>query len=219
MVYRDRSDAGCALAAALARYRDRDDVLVLALPRGGVPVGFEVAMALGCPLDVFVVRKLGVPDHPEWAFGAIGSGGARVLNQDVVRSAGITADEIERVTLAEQGELERRERLYRAATDTVNPRDRAVILVDDGLATGATMRAAIVGVRQRHPSAVVVAVPVGSPRAVADVAREADEVICPAQPWDFQAVGLHYANFEATGDDEARALLDEARRRFASIVV
>jgi predicted phosphoribosyltransferase len=206
----DRYDAGRALAARLAKYAGRDDVIVLALPRGGVPVAYEVAKALGAPMDVFLVRKLGTPGHRELAMGAIASGGIRVLNDDVVRWYGIPASVIERVVQEEQQELERRERAYRDGRPAPDLEDRIVILVDDGLATGSTMRAAAEAVRQRKPSRVVVAVPVGARETCAELAGVADEVICARMPEPFSAVGQWYLNFTQTEDDEVRELLRQS---------
>ena len=176
MLFQDRADAGRALAETLGAYADRPDVLVLALPRGGVPVGFEVARALKAPLDVFVVRKLGVPGHEELAMGAIATGGVRVLNEDVVRALGISDEVIDRVAEAEEQELERREWLYRGERPPAEVAGRTVILIDDGLATGASMRVAIAALAQRHPARMVVAVPVASPGICDEFRHEVDEV-------------------------------------------
>jgi putative phosphoribosyl transferase len=213
MLFQDRHEAGRHLAAKLLHYAGRDDVVVLALPRGGVPVGFEVARALGAPLDVFLVRKLGVPGQPELAMGAIASGGVRVLNERVMSVLGITAEELDRVTAAELEELERREREYRDGRPPVDVTGRVAILVDDGLATGASMRAAVEALRRRNPGRSVVAVPVGAPETCADLGREADEVICSQEPPEFYAVGLWYENFAQTTDDEVRQLLARAAGR------
>jgi predicted phosphoribosyltransferase len=210
MLFRDRVDAGRKLAAQLPSYRNQPDVIVLALPRGGVPVGYEVARALGAPLDVFLVRKLGVPGHEELAMGAIASGGVRVMNDQVMRILPISRDMVERVAAEEQQELARRERLYRDGRPPADVRGRTVVLVDDGLATGSTMRAAVTALRQLGPKKIVVAVPVGSPDACAEFADEADDAICAAKPEPFYAVGYWYANFDPTSDDEVRALLAEA---------
>jgi len=209
--YADRRAAGRELALALQSYARRDDAIVLALPRGGVPVGFEVARALDVPLDVFVVRKLGAPGHPELAMGAIASGGVRVLNDQVVAWYRPSASELQRVTEIERQELERRERAYRGDRQPLPLTDRIVILVDDGLATGASMRAAVQAARSLGPSRVVVAVPVGAPdscRAIADVA---DDIVCVSQPESFDAVGLWYDDFSQTTDEEVRALLAESQ--------
>jgi predicted phosphoribosyltransferase len=205
--YEDRRDAGVALAAQLYMYDRREDLVVLALPRGGVPVAFEVARSLAAPLDVFVVRKLGVPDHPELAMGAIASGGVRVLSDDIVELYRISPNTIEAVTRAERVELERRERVYRNGRPAVSIRGNVAILVDDGLATGSSMHAAVVAVRRLHPAGVVVAVPVGSRQACAALREVADQVICPFTPEPFAAVGLWYHDFSETSDDEVRRVL------------
>jgi predicted phosphoribosyltransferase len=204
--YADRREAGVALADGLRQFAGPDAV-VLALPRGGVPVGYEIARALGAPLDVFVVRKLGLPGHPELAMGAIASGDVRVLNQDVLGSYPVPRAAIEAVTRAERQELERRERAYREGRPLVPIEGRAVILVDDGLATGSTMRAAVLAVRRLHPSRVVVAVPVGAWQTCQELREIADDVICPFTPEPFRAVGLWYADFSQTTDAEVRQLL------------
>jgi predicted phosphoribosyltransferase len=210
--FEDRRSAGRALAALLPHYAGRHDVLVLALPRGGVPVAFEVARALGAPLDLFLVRKLGTPGHRELAMGAIASGGVRVLNDEVVQWYGITPDDIEAVARDEQRELERREVAYREGRDPVPVEGRTVILIDDGLATGSTMRAAVQAVRLRQPARVVVAVPVGAPQTCAELSAIADEVVCPRRPEPFAAVGQWYVDFEQTTDAEVRDLLREHAR-------
>ena len=207
MIFRNRSEAGRHLAAKLRTYEDRADVIVLALPRGGVPVGFEVAQALGAPLDVFLVRKLGVPGHEELAMGAIATGGIRVLNEDVLRRLPIPERVIDAVAADEQRELERRERLYRDGRPAPHVHGKTVILVDDGLATGSTMRAAVAALRQLGPERIVVAVPVGAPETCAEFQDEADEAVCAITPDPFYAVGYWYADFEPTSDDEVRSLL------------
>jgi len=204
----NRREAGAVLARALARYGGRSDVVVLALPRGGVPVGYEVARALGAPLDVFVVRKLGVPGHRELAMGAIASGGARVLNREVIAWYGVKPSAIEATAAEELAELERRERLYRKDREPAPISQHTIILVDDGLATGATMKAAVAALRARRPARIVVAVPVGSPASCAQLRAAADEVICAREPGDFAAVGQFYADFEQTSDAEVRELLE-----------
>jgi putative phosphoribosyl transferase len=203
----DRRNAGRVLATRLAKYAGRNDVVVLALPRGGVPVAYEVASALAVPMDVFLVRKLGTPGHRELAMGAIASGGLRVLNEDVVRWYGISESAIERIAREEQEELERRERAYRGDRPAPDLTNRIVILIDDGLATGSTMRAAAQAVRARRPAHVVIAVPVGAPQTCAELAAVADEVICARMPEPFSAVGQWYLNFDQTSDDEVRELL------------
>jgi predicted phosphoribosyltransferase len=205
--FRDRSDAGRALAAKLAAYAHRPDVLVLALPRGGVPVAHEVARVLRAPLDVFLVRKLGVPGHEELAMGAVATGGVRVLNESVVAGLGIPPYVIDAVTAWEQEELTRRERLYRGDRPPPDVRGRTVILVDDGLATGATMHAAIRALREQHPGRIVVAVPTAAPETCEELKTEVDDVICATTPEPFHAVGLWYENFSQTTDEEVRDLL------------
>jgi len=205
--FRDRIEAGELLAEKLGQYRDRDDVVVLALPRGGVPVAREVSHALGVPFDVYVVRKLGVPGHEELAMGAIATGGVRQVNRDVVDALGIPGNVIDAVAAREQNELERREREYRGNRVPLPLTSRTVILVDDGLATGSTMRAAVMAVRQQQPARVIVAVPVGAASTCADLATEADDVVCVRTPDPFVAVGLWYRDFTPTTDLEVRTLL------------
>lgn len=207
MYFRDRRDAGRQLAKLLKQYAGRPDVLVLALPRGGVPVGFEVARALDAPLDVLLVRKLGVPGHQELAMGAVASGGVRVLNRSVVEHLNVQPRAIERVTTRELRELERRERAYRDDRPPPEIRDRTLILVDDGLATGSTMRAAVSALRQRQPRRIVVAVPTASPQTCAELRSVADEVVCAITPDPFYAVGIWYQDFSETSDEEVRRLL------------
>lgn len=208
--FADRQTAGRALARALSSYANRDDVVVLALPRGGVPVAFEVARALEAPLDVFVVRKLGAPGHPELAMGAIASGGVRVLNDQVVAWYRPSPSELQAITDVEMRELERREQAYRGDRGRVPIAGRVAILVDDGLATGASMRAAVEAARRLTPSRVVVAVPVGAPDSCAAIAGVADEVVCVLRPESFDAVGLWYDDFLQTTDEEVRALLTQS---------
>jgi putative phosphoribosyl transferase len=205
--FADRAEAGELLAERLRAYRDRDDVVVLALPRGGVPVGREVASALGVPLDVYVVRKLGVPGHEELAMGAIATGGVRLLNHDVIDALGIPMNVIDAVAAREQQELARREQAYRGDRGPIALTNKTVILVDDGLATGATMRAAVMAARQQQPARVIVAVPVGAVSTCADLAAEADHVVCVRTPDPFVAVGLWYRDFTPTTDHEVRRLL------------
>jgi len=209
--FRNRREAGKRLAHELRDYANRPDLIVLALPRGGVPVGFEVAAALGAPLDAFVVRKLGLPWHEELAMGALASGGIRVLDDELIHAARVSQHEIQRVTAAEQAELERRERRYRGDRAFPDLQGRIVILVDDGLATGFTMRAAITAVREKHPARVVVAVPVAAPETCDAFRDVADDVVCVVTPEQFQAVGLWYDDFSETTDDEVHALLARAR--------
>jgi putative phosphoribosyl transferase len=209
-VFRNRREAGRRLARVLGEYANRPDVLVLALPRGGVPVGYEVAQALHAPLDVFVVRKLGVPGHEELAMGAIASGGVRVLNDEVVRMLDMPEAAIDAVARDEQLELERRESLYRDGRPPVDVRGRTVLLVDDGLATGSTMRAAVKALRAQQPARIVVAVPTAAAQTCDELRREADEVVCPSTPEPFRAVGLWYEDFSQTSDDEVHDLLAQA---------
>ena len=212
MMFRNRSDAGAELARRLADFTGRDDVIVLALPRGGVPVGYEVAQSLRVPLDVFVVRKLGTPGQPELAMGAIASGGRRVLNRDVVDSLGIPDWVIDQVAHNEQTELERREHQYRGQRSPLDVTGRTVILVDDGLATGSTMRAAAAALRARNARRIIVAVPVAAKSNCDQLRSEGLEVICPNTPEPFLAVGQWYRDFSQTSDDEVRELLDRATR-------
>lgn len=207
MIFRDRTDAGRQLAARLKRYADRQDVLVLALPRGGVPVAYEVAKELNAPLDVFVVRKLGVPGHQELAMGAIASGGVRVLNEDIVNYLSIPDEIIDAIAAVEQRELERRERAYRDDRPPPDVKGRVVILIDDGLATGSTMRAAAASLRLQKPGRIVVAVPVSSPETCDEFRSEVDEIVCAVTPEHFQGVGLWYEDFSQTSDEEVRELL------------
>ena len=211
MLFANRREAGRILASLLMKYADRDDVLVLALPRGGVPVGFEVAQALRAPLDVFIVRKLGVPGHDELAMGAIATGGVRVLNDDVVMSLELEPEVIDAVAAREAKELARRERLYRGARPAPDVHGRTVILVDDGLATGSTMRAAVAALRKQTPARIVVAVPVAAPETCEEFKTEVDEVVCAATPRMFNGVGRWYEDFSQTTDEEVHELLAQAR--------
>ena len=217
--FHDRNEAGKALAFALVRYRDCDDVLVLALPRGGVPVACEVAAALRTPVDVLIVRKLGVPWHEELAMGAVASGCARVLNEDVIARAGIGSDEIERATRAQQLEIARREKAYRGDRPQPPVKGKRVILIDDGIATGATMRVAVQALRQQGVSAIVVAIPVAPAETVETLRAEADEVVCLATPEPFYAVGAWYTHFGQVSDDEVSRLLNLVWRSSARAAV
>ncbi len=208
--FADRAEAGRQLAEKLDEYADREDVIVLGLPRGGVPVAYKVAKRLRAPLDVFIVRKLGVPGFEELAAGAIASGGVRVLNQDVMRAIPYAEEAIEAVTAKETAELERREQIYREGRPPPELRGRIVILVDDGLATGATMRAAVKALRERGAAKIIVAVPVGPPDTCHELAEEADETVCLTTPAFFQAVGQYYDDFSQTSDDDVRELLASA---------
>lgn len=205
-IYRDRRHAGQVLAGALER-RAGDDVVVLALPRGGVPIAFEVAARLGAPLDVFVVRKLGVPGHEELAMGAIASGGVQVLSDELIKRLGIDAAAIATVAARERRELARREQAYRGERAPLAVAGRTVILIDDGLATGATMKAAVAGLRQLGPRQIIVAVPVASQEACAELGELADEIVCLVTPSPFWGVGNWYDDFGQTSDDEVRTLL------------
>src|SRR2546429_6513850 len=209
-VFENRAEAGRQLAEKLDKYAGRDDVIVLGLPRGGVPVAYEVAKRLHAPLDVFIVRKLGVPGFEELAAGAIASGGVRVLNEDVMRAIPHADQAIETVTARETAELQRREQLYRGDRPPPELRDRIAILVDDGLATGATMRAAVKALRQREAAKIVVAVPVGPPDTCHEIEEQADETICLNMPEFFQAVGQYYEDFSQTTDEDVRELVGRA---------
>jgi len=211
--FRDRRAAGRVLAGLMPELRDRDDVLVLGLPRGGVPVAYEVAMFLQASLDIALVRKLGVPGHEELAMGAIASGNVRVLNEGLIRQWQIGGDVVDAVAVREAIELRRREHLYRGERPPPVIRDQVVVLVDDGLATGMTMRAAIMSVRQEHPAMVIVAVPVGDATVCRSFVDVAEKTICAATPDHFRALGLWYEDFGATPDTEVQELLAAARRR------
>jgi predicted phosphoribosyltransferase len=206
-VFLDRRDAGRRLAVELSDYADQNDLLVLALPRGGVPVAYEVARALHAPLDVFMVRKLGVPGYEELAMGAIATGGLRVLDEDLIRMLDLPREVIERVTAAEMRELERRERVYRGDRPPIDVRGRTVILIDDGLATGSTMRAAIAALKKEGAKRIVVAVPVAPPETCESLKAQVDDVVCAVTPEPFRAVGLWYRDFSQTTDEEVRDLL------------
>lgn len=208
--FRDRAGAGARLAEALGKYAERSDVLVLALPRGGVPVGVEVSRALAAPLDLMLVRKLGVPGHAELAMGAVASGGVIVLNEDVVGSLGLGEDVIEAVAERERAELERRERAYRGERPAPEVEGRVLLLVDDGLATGATMRVAVKAARKLGPAEVVVAVPVAPPDTCLQLEEVADEVVCVSAPDPFLAIGAWYERFPQVSDERVRELLDGA---------
>ncbi len=210
MVFHNRREGGRFLATKLMKYADRSDVLVLGLPRGGMPVAYEVARALRVPLDVFLVRKLGLPGREELAIGAIASGGIRVLNDQVVRNLDLAEDLIAAVTATEEKELRRREQLYRGDRPIPDVRDRTVLLIDDGLATGSTMRAAIAALRQQNPARIVAAAPVGAPTTCTELQDEADEAICARMPEPFHAVGAWYSDFSQTTDEEVRKLLEQA---------
>ena len=211
--FRDRADAGRYLADRLSAYAKRPDVLVLALPRGGVPVAFEVARVLEAPLDLFLVRKLGFPGHEEFAIGAVATGGVRILDEEVIRTFGVSRGEIEQVTALERLELTRRERLYRDDRPTPDVRSHVVILVDDGLATGSTMRAAVAALRIEGAGRIVVAVPVAPRDTCESLRAEVDEIVCAETPEPFRAVGMWYDDFGQTSDEEVRTLLARAGRQ------
>ena len=211
MLFRDRADAGRHLLSRLGEYQGRPDVVVLGLPRGGIPVGYEVARGLGAPLDVFVVRKLGVPGQEELAMGAIATGGVRVVNRDVVDALHIAPDVLDRAAAQELRELERRQRSYRGDRPEPQVEGRTVILVDDGLATGSTMRAAVQALRQQRPARIVVAVPVAAFATCEELRREVEDVVCFATPEPFMAVGRFYDDFSQTTDEEVHDLLASAR--------
>jgi putative phosphoribosyl transferase len=216
MIFTDRRDAGRRLAEALRPVAAGKDVLVLGLPRGGIPVAYEVASALDAPLDVFVVRKLGAPGQPELAMGAIASGGVRILNEDVIDALHVPPEAVEFVAEAEQRELERREREYRGARPLPEVHGRAVIIVDDGLATGATMMAAIQALRRRDPSQIIAAAPTGAEETCQAIRTAADACVCLQCPSPFYGVGQSYADFSQTSDDEVRGLLEAASRSHAT---
>jgi putative phosphoribosyl transferase len=209
--FRDRLDAGRQLASRLGEYADRPDTLVLGLPRGGVPVAFEVARALSAPLDVFVVRKLGLPHHEELAMGAIAMGGARVLDLALIRQMGVSDAEIEQVTRREEIELERRQRQYRGDRPLPDIAGRVMILVDDGLATGSSMRVAVAALREKRPGKIVVAVPTAPEETCEMLRAAADEVVCALMPEPFYAVGLWYGDFSQTSDEEVHDLLERSQ--------
>lgn|SRR5208282_5842361 len=210
MVFRDRQEAGRKLAERLRAYANRNDVVVLGIPRGGVPVAFEVARALRAPLDIFLSRKLGVPGQEELAFGAIATGGTRVLDREIVEAVGISEEQIEQITAKVKKELERRENLYRGAQPPLRVEGLTVLLIDDGIATGSSMRAAIKALRQMKPARVVVAVPVAPQSTCSRLAPEVDELICVHTPKDFYAIGQFYEDFSQVADEEVTALLRQA---------
>jgi putative phosphoribosyl transferase len=210
MLFQDRFEAGRILASRLRQFAHRNDVLVLGLPRGGVPVAFEVARILNTPLDVFLVRKLGVPGQEELAMGAIASGGIRVVNRTVVDALGITMADIQQAALQQQAELDRRERAYRDGRPMLEGRGQIAILIDDGLATGSSMRVAIMALRKREPQRIVVGVPVAAPSVCEELESQADEVVCAVTPEPFFAVGQWYRDFPQTSDEEVRDLLQQA---------
>lgn len=212
-LFRDRRDAGKKLAQKLIDYASREDVIILALPRGGVPVAYEVSVALHVPLDIFIVRKLGWPGHEEMAIGAIASGGVKVLNEDIVRYLNIPDDLITAVAQRELRELERRERVYRGNRPALEVKDRTVMIIDDGLATGASMRAALLGVRGHSPAAIVVAVPTSALETCEALEAEVDRIICASTPEPFYGVSRWYEDFSQITDEEVRILLQNASRQ------
>ena len=212
--FKDRREAGRKLAQKLTAYAGQPDLLTLALPRGGVPVAYEVARALNAPLDVFLVRKLGLPGQEELAIGAIATGGVRVLNRDIIRTLSIPDEVINFVARRELQELQRRERLYRGDRPPPEVRDRTLILIDDGLATGASMRAAVVSLRAQHPARILVAVPIAAENVCEAFRTEVDEIICAVTPEPFYGVGRWYEDFSQITDQEVRILLEEANRQF-----
>ncbi len=216
MIYQDRSEAGKHLASKLLKYKDRPDVILLALPRGGVPVAYEVAKALRAPLDIFLVRKLGVPGHEELAMGAIASGGVRVLNDETVDYLGIPDGVIDAITARELEELKRRELAYRGNRPAPDVKGRTVILVDDGLATGSTIRAAVQALRQQQPGKIIVGVPVSAPQSCDEYRIGADEIVCAVTPEPFFGVGQWYYDFSQTTDEEVRDLLRQAQAEIDS---
>jgi putative phosphoribosyl transferase len=216
-MFHDRVEAGRRLAANLTGYRDRDDVLVLAIPRGGVLVASEVAQALHAPLDILLVRKLGVPGQRELAMGAIASGGIRILNRELIDELGISEEEIGETVAEQEDELRRHEQLYRGVRPDVSAQDKITILVDDGIATGSSMRAAIDALRTLGPKKIVVAVPVATSHADQEMRKAADEFVCVLRPESFFAIGEFYANFAQTEDSEVRALVERAAESLAAV--
>lgn len=214
-IFRDRWQAGRELAEELSRYRNHENTIVLGIPRGGLPVAYEVAAALHLPLDVYVVRKLGMPGHEEFAIGAIASGGVRVLNEDAIGHIFHARDIIESVAEREQRELERRETLYRGNRPLLDPKGKVVLVVDDGLATGSTMRAAVAALRQHGAAKIVVAIPVAPPETVSVLETEADKVVCVLEPDNFMAVGQFYEDFSQTTDEEVSEILARAEEEFS----
>lgn len=214
MLFQNRTIAGQMLVEKLTNYTNRSDVIVLGLPRGGVPVAFEVAQALKAPLDVLVVRKLGVPEQEELAMGAIAVGGVRIINQYIINSLKISEEKIARVAAQEERELERREHLYRGDRPFPDLQKRTVIIVDDGLATGATMWAAVASVRQQHPARIIIAVPVAAPATCRELQTRVDEILCVTTPEPFYSVGLWYKDFPQTTDAQVRELLEKAQKNY-----
>ncbi|NIR46904.1 phosphoribosyltransferase [candidate division KSB1 bacterium] len=218
-LFKNRHEAGRHLAKKLSAYADSEKTIVLGLPRGGVPVAFEVAKALNAPLDVFVVRKLGVPDNEELAMGAIASGGVQVMNQEVLQHFDLDEEEIDDVSRAEEEKLGHYERLYRGEQGGPNVKNRMAILVDDGLATGASMRAAVAALKQLDPRQIIVAVPVAAPATCEEMKEEVDDIICAVTPEPFQGVGVWYTDFTQTGDPEVQELLERAEKEIDESVL
>jgi putative phosphoribosyl transferase len=215
--FRNRTEAGQLLAAKLIHYADTPNVIVLGLPRGGVPVAYEIAAALRAPLDIWLVRKLGVPGQEELAMGAISLGGVMILNQEIIQALNISQDAIDQVAAAERQELERRDRAYRGDRPLPNLQDHTVILVDDGIATSSTLRAAIAALQQQQPRAIVAAAPVAPPAVCEDLKRIVDDVVCLNMPDPLQSIGMWYWNFSQTTDDEVRDLLKQSAISLAAI--
>jgi predicted phosphoribosyltransferase len=213
MSYKDRRDAGRKLAGDLAEYKQSDSVIVLAIPRGGVILGYEVAMALNAPLDVIIPRKIGAPGNPELAVGAVTEDGARVLNEEIVNMLGISKNYLEEITEREIAEIRRRALIYREGRSSPNLEHKTVIIVDDGLATGATMKAAIKSVRERKASRIVVAVPVAPPDTIRQLSKQADKTVCPVVYEPFYAIGQFYTDFDQVSDEEVVQLLRKTRTR------
>ena len=213
MSYKDRRDAGRKLADSLMEYKHLDSVIVLAIPRGGVVLGYEVAMALNAPLDIVIPRKIGAPGNPELAIGAVTEDGARVLNEEIVNMFGISQDYLEEITEREISEIRRRASVYREGGSSPNLEHKTVIIVDDGLATGATMKAAIKSVRERKASKIVVAVPVAPPDTIRQLSKQADKIVCPVIYEPFYAIGQFYTDFDQVSDEEVVRLLRKARTR------
>jgi len=213
MIFRNRQEAGQRLALRLGKYANREDVIVLGVPRGGVPVAFEVATVLNLPLDIFVLRKLGVPGHEEFAFGAIGSGGVRVLDRQVVESLGLSDLVIDIVTQAEKAELARREQIYRGGRPPLDVRGKIVILVDDGIATGSSLRAGVRALQQMQPAAIVIAAPAAPGSTVNRLNRDVEEVVCVEIPEEFYGVGQFYQDFSQVSDEEVNELLNRSSRQ------
>ena len=216
MFFKDRRDAGRRLAMAVASYRAKRHILVLALPRGGVPVGYEIARSLNAYLDCYMVRKIGAPGNPELAIGAIATGGRRILNEPLIKELGIPRSYIDKVTQFEAAELERRETIFRRGREFLRIENKTIILVDDGLATGASMTAAVIAIKNQRPKRLIIAVPVAAPETLTGLAKRVDEIVCLQAPDPFWSVGSWYADFTQTSDQEVQFLLDDAARNWAA---